>query len=124
MFDHLEGNRPVLYFLGFGLLLTSIFLMIVVFEKPELYAMQLVLGIHLILMGVQNRDDIVDERVVNLSNRAFKTSYLVTLFVGMIFITLYTFGLTTMRAESSIITMLAIMFLTFSVSNFMLWRKY
>ncbi|MGV2876028.1 hypothetical protein ROU88_09065 [Macrococcus capreoli] len=124
MFDHLEGNRPVLYFLGFGLLLTSIFLMIVVFEKPELYAMQLVLGIHLILMGVQNRDDIVDERVVNLSNRAFKTSYLVTLFVGMIFITLYTFGLTTMRAESSIITILAIMFLTFSVSNFMLWRKY
>ncbi|MGV2928718.1 hypothetical protein RW115_08940 [Macrococcus capreoli] len=124
MFDHLEGNRPVLYFLGFGLLLMSIFLMIVVFEKPELYAMQLVLGIHLILMGVQNRDDIVDERVVNLSNRAFKTSYLVTLFVGMIFITLYTFGLTTMRAESSIITILAIMFLTFSVSNFMLWRKY
>ncbi|MCE4957430.1 hypothetical protein [Macrococcoides caseolyticum] len=102
----------------------STFLMVVIFEKPELYAMQFVLGIHLILKGIQNREEIVDERVVHLSNRAFKTSYLVTLFVGMIFITLYTFDLIEMRPESSIIIILAMMFLSFSVSNFVLWRKY
>lgn len=124
MFNHSEGNRPMLYFLGGGLLLMSLFFMIVIFEKPELYAMQLVLGIHMILMGIQNRDELLDERVVALSNRAFKTSYMVTLLTGMLFFTLYTFGLITLKAESAIVIILAIMFLSFSVSNFMLWRKY
>ncbi|WP_414053239.1 hypothetical protein ACMGE6_06815 [Macrococcus equi] len=124
MFNHLEGNRPILYFLGAGLMVMSIFLMVVIFEKPELYAMQLVLGIHLILMGIQNRDEIVDERVTILNNRAFKTSYLVTLVTGMIFFTLYTFNLIHLNAQSAIVILLAIMFLSFSVSNFMLWRKY
>lgn len=124
MFDHLEDNRPMLYFLGGGLLLMSLFFMVVIFEKPELYAMQLVLGIHMILMGIQNRDELLDERVVALSNRAFKTSYMVTLLTGMLFFTLYTFGLITLKAESAIVIILAIMFLSFSVSNFMLWRKY
>ncbi|TDM39334.1 hypothetical protein ETI06_10185 [Macrococcoides goetzii] len=124
MFNHLEGNRPMLYFLGSGLLLMSLFFMVVIFEKPELYAMQLVLGIHMILMGIQNRDELLDERVVALSNRAFKTSYMVTLLTGMLFFTLYTFGLITIKAESAIVIILAIMFLSFSVSNFMLWRKY
>ncbi|WP_414045772.1 hypothetical protein [Macrococcus equi] len=124
MFNHLEGNRPILYFLGAGLMVMSIFLMVVIFEKPELYAMQLVLGIHLILMGIQNRDEIVDERVTILTNRAFKTSYLVTLVTGMIFFTLYTFNLIHLTAQSAIVILLAIMNLSFSVSNFMLWRKY
>ncbi|WP_414047144.1 hypothetical protein ACMGE7_09660 [Macrococcus equi] len=124
MFNHLEGNRPILYFLGAGLIVMSIFLMVVIFEKPELYAMQLVLGIHLILMGIQNRDEIVDERVTILTNRAFKTSYLVTLVTGMIFFTLYTFNLIHLTAQSAIVILLAIMNLSFSVSNFMLWRKY
>ncbi|WP_313017522.1 hypothetical protein [Macrococcoides bohemicum] len=124
MFNNLEGNRPMLYFLGGGLLLMSLFFMVVIFEKPELYAMQLVLGIHMILMGIQNRDELLDERVVALSNRAFKTSYMVTLLTGMLFFTLYTFGLITLKAESAIVIILAIMFLSFSVSNFMLWRKY
>lgn len=124
MFNHLEGNRPMFYFLGGGLLLMSLFFMFVMFEKPELYAIQLVLGIHMILMGIQNRDELLDERVVALSNRAFKTSYMVTLFTGMIFFTLYTYGLITLKAESAIVIILAIMSLSFSVSNFMLWRKY
>ncbi|RAI80110.1 hypothetical protein BFS35_010015 [Macrococcoides goetzii] len=124
MFNHLEGNRPMLYFLGAGLLLMSLFFMVVIFEKPEFYAIQLVLGIHMILMGIQNRDELLDERVVALSNRAFKTSYMVTLFTGMIFFTLYTFGLITLKAESAIVIILAVMSLSFSVSNFMLWRKY
>lgn len=124
MFSHLEGNRPMLYFLGAGLLLMSLFFMVVIFEKPEFYAMQLVLGIHMILMGIQNRDELLDERVVALSNRAFKTSYMVTLFTGMLFFTLYTFGLITLKAESAIVIILAVMSLSFSVSNFMLWRKY
>ena len=113
MFNHLEGNRPMLYFLGGGLLLISLFFMLVMFEKPELYAMQLVLGIHMILIGIQNRDELLDERVVALSNRAFKTSYMVTLFTGMLFFTLYTFGLITLKAESAIVIILAIMFLSF-----------
>lgn len=124
MFNHLEGNRPMLYFLGAGLLLMSLFFIVVIFEKPEFYAMQLVLGIHMILMGIQNRDELLDERVVALSNRAFKTSYMVTLFTGMLFFTLYTFGLITLKAESAIVIILAVMSLSFSVSNFMLWRKY
>lgn len=124
MFNHLEDNRPMLYFLGGGLLLMSLFFMVVIFEKPEVYAMQLVLGIHMILMGIQNRDELLDERVVALSNRAFKTSYMVTLVTGMLFFTLYTFGLITLKAESAIVIILSIMFLSFSVSNFMLWRKY
>lgn len=124
MFKHLEGNRPMLYFLGGGLLLMSLLFMIVIIEKPELYAMQLVLGIHLILMGIQNRDELLDERVITLSNRAFKTSYLVTLFTGMIFFTLYMFDLITLKAESAIVLILAIMSLSYSVSNFLLWRKY
>ncbi|WP_414052219.1 hypothetical protein [Macrococcus animalis] len=124
MFDHLEGNRPVLYFLGFMLLAIALFFMVVIIEKPELYAMQFVLGIHMILMGIQIRDDIMDERVVNLSNRAFKTSYLMTLLISVIFFTLYTFDLINLRAEISIILILSIMFLSFSVSNFILWRRY
>ncbi|WP_414042387.1 hypothetical protein ACMGE9_08600 [Macrococcus sp. EM39E] len=124
MFNHMEGNRPALYLLGFVMLAMAAFFMIVIIERPELYVMQFVLGIHMILMGIQNREEMVDERIVSLSNRAFKTSYLVTLFVGMIFFTLYTFDWIDLRAESAIIIMLSIMFLSFSVSNFVLWRKY
>lgn len=124
MFNYMEGNRPLFYFLGFMLLTISIFFLIVIPDRPEMYVMQLVLGIHMVLMGIQNRDEVADERVISLSNRAFKTSYVFTLVTGMLLFTLYTFEIIHLKSERAIIILLAIMFLSYSVSNFLLWKKY
>lgn len=124
MFNYMIGNRPLFYFLGFMLLTISIFFLIVIPDRPEMYVMQLVLGIHMVLMGIQNRDEVADERVISLSNRAFKTSFVFTLVTGMLLFTLYTFEIIHLKSERAIIILLAIMFLSYSVSNFLLWKKY